>query len=116
MRDIQSLPSSVEALFKDAEVETAIVKHEAPPPPPPTYEAEIRLVQSETARIMAQQQPEVAAAVFAMQAGERGIQAQEVQKEEYMVEREVSILGVKLGKRYVPETRTKTITRTYKAI
>lgn len=115
MREIQSLPSSVEALFTDAEVETAIVKHEAPPPPP-TYEAEIRLVQSETARIMAQQQPEVAAAVFAIQAGERGIQAQEVQKEEYMVEREVSILGVKLGKKYVPETRTKTITRTYKAI
>ena len=77
---------------------------------------ECMLIQQQTAKILAQQHPELAAAVFAMQVGQRGIQAQEVEQENFISEREVSLLGVRLGTRYVPETKTKTTTRTYKMI
>ncbi|MBL8048946.1 MAG: hypothetical protein JNJ45_09725 [Chthonomonas sp.] len=114
MKDVQSLPKSVEALFQDADAKVAQYREGGNAPR--EILAEIRLAQSEAARTIAQQQPEVAAAVFAMQAGERGIEACEEHKEEYLVEREIVFLGIKLGKRIVPETRTKTITRTYKAL
>lgn len=119
MRDIQSLPTSVEELMREAsltrEKYSEACRHGSIEGAS-RYAEDLKLIQHQTAKILAQQHPELAAAVFAIQVGERGIEAKEVEQEEFISEREVNVLGVRLGKRYVPETKTKTTTRTYKMI
>lgn len=115
MKEIRSLPSSVDALFREVEAQRSLVRAEATPPPP-KLEEQIRLAQSQTGLVIAQQNPELAAGLFAIQTGSNGIETKEVHHEHYMVEREVNFLGVKLGTKYVPAIRTTTITRTIRKI